>query len=521
MIGTSFPEYAFILVSISVLRLIGPGSVVLVVCAAAGVVTPPLWLVAYATCEATFLGVYILRRRSFNQPIAPIPPRLTRPQRRALFERCTAQIPNDYPSGWFLPHGAEIKRDNVADWVLWALFASTPENASPEWRDEIDEYISMVETSLGRKLESGRVEGVDSLRLSFDAVKMVHRPLVWYLIVSLVDMTTAIFLLLLGFKHYAPPGYLRAFPPRAFTSLVSKRGANAHFPYWYRPPRGDTPTTTPLLFLHGIGIGLHPYVPFIRELLRADPTRAIVLIEFLPISMRMTAPMPPCSTILDSINTTLESLAIPEVVLAAHSYGTFITAHIIRASASAAGTHPLPPEEHDPALVLNRKIRSVVLIDPIPFLLHLPAIAYNFLYRTPGSGRANEWQLWFFASRDADVARTLSRGFFWEDGCLWREDLALFSDAEGRKRRVTVALAGKDQIVPSADVREYLAGTEGEWGPPTETCERWVARAGALEVLWFPGLDHATVFETAARRRELIRVVDSGERPVSYGSIPT
>ncbi|KAI0244982.1 hypothetical protein BJV78DRAFT_1287169 [Lactifluus subvellereus] len=38
---------------------------------------------------------------------------------------------------------------------------------------------------------------------------------------------------------------------------------------------------------------------------------------------------------------------------------------------------------------------ATLLIDPIPFLLHYPTVAYNFVYRQPR--RANEWQLWYFA----------------------------------------------------------------------------------------------------------------------------
>jgi hypothetical protein len=62
------------------------------------------------------------------------------------------------------------------------MFACTPEHASPEWDEEIGEYIDIVEKSLGRKLEPGRTPGVESLRLSFDPVYMLHRPLIWYMV---------------------------------------------------------------------------------------------------------------------------------------------------------------------------------------------------------------------------------------------------------------------------------------------------------------------------------------------------
>jgi pimeloyl-ACP methyl ester carboxylesterase len=221
--------------------------------------------------------------------------------------------------------------------------------------------------------------------------------------------------------------------------------------------------------------------------------------------------MPLRRTTLEAINTILEDLDISKVTLAAHSYGTFIAGHIVAPPPDAASTG-------DPALTLNRKVASLVLVDPIPLLLHLPTVAHNFLYRAPGFRRANEWQLWYFASRDADVARVLGRCFFWEEGCIWREDLRRFS-AEGG-RRVSVVLGGGDQIVPSAAVRGYLTGDAsevGEWARAGGGSERWVNRSGRLEVLWFPGLDHATVFETKERRKMLMRALEPS--PTSYGAV--
>ncbi|KAJ7778798.1 hypothetical protein DFH07DRAFT_796033 [Mycena maculata] len=511
MIGQSLPEYYFIRVCIAALRLVAPASFVyLLVCVGTNSILVSPLLATLAVCEASFYLIFALRRRRINQTIPPPPPRLSRPQRRALFEKCASQITSDYPSGWFLPPNSDIKRENMHEWILWAMFASTPERASPEWDEEIEEYMSIVEKSLGRKLEPGRTPGVQSLRLSFDPIHTLHRPLIWYSIVALVDTSTSIFLLSLGFKHYAPRRPVACvFPPRPLLALFSKPAATPYFPYWYRPPRPSAQSQAPILFLHGIGIGLHPYVPLFREILRADPTQSVVLVEFLPVSMRMTGPMPSRWTTLEAINTILEDLRIPQVVLAAHSYGTFLAAHIVAPPPDAALTG-------DPALTLNRKVVSLVLIDPIPLLLHLPTVAHNFLYRTPGTRRANEWQLWYFASRDADVARVLGRYFFWDEGCIWREDLARFS-AEGG-RRVTIVLAGADQIVPSGQVREYLTGDEaGQWARSSGGSERWMSQAGRLEVVWFAGLDHAMVFETKECRKPLMRALEPPR--ASYGAV--
>jgi hypothetical protein len=137
---------------------------------------------------------------------------------------------------------------------------------------------------------------------------------------------------------------------------------------------------------------------------------------------------------------------------------------------------------------LNNRIAAALFIDPIPFLLHFPSVAYNFLYRYPRT--ANEWQLWYFASRDADVAHSLARHFFWSESVMWKEQL------EGRP--FGVSLSGGDQIVDTAEVRKYLTGEE-------EVTERW--QNGALQVLFYPKLDHATVFDTRDRRFPLVNVL--------------
>ncbi|KAF8191601.1 hypothetical protein K438DRAFT_1907036 [Mycena galopus ATCC 62051] len=511
MIGQTVPEYFLIRTCIAGIRLVAPVSFTyLFGCAVTGRILVSPLLLAAAVCEASFYVVFLLRCRRFNKTTTPAPPRLTRSQRRDLFERSAAHITPDNFMGWFLPPNSDIKRDNVHEWILWAIFASTPEHASPEWDEELDEYMLIVEKSLGRKLEPGRVPNVKSLRLSFDPIYALHRPLIWYIIVAVVDTFTSAFLLSLGFKHYTPRRpHFSTFPPRPLLSLLSRPAATPHFPYWYRPPRAGGESKNPILFLHGIGIGLYPYVPLIQEFLRADPTRSLVLVEFLPVSFRMTGPMPPRRTTLEAINTILEDLDISQVTLAAHSYGTFLAGHIVSPPLDTASTG-------DPALTLSRKVAALVLIDPIPFLLHLPTVAHNFLYRAPGRYRANEWQLWYFASRDADVARVLGRCFFWEEGCIWREDLRRFS-AEGG-RRVSVVLGGGDQIVPSAAVREYLTSDEvGEWARAGGGSERWVSRTEQLQVLWFPGLDHATVFETKERRNMLMRALEPPR--TSYGAI--
>jgi len=173
---------------------------------------------------------------------------------------------------------------------------------------------------------------------------------------------------------------------------------------------------------------------------------------------------------LAAVTNILDFHGLDKVVVVGHSYGTILAAHILK----------------DP--VLSSRVTAWQFVDPIPFLLHLPAVAYNFVYRKPRA--ANEWMLWYFASRDADIAWVLARHFFWSENILWKEDL------EGKP--VGVVLGGIDQIVDTGEVWRYLTGEE-------EFNLRW--KSDDLEVLYFRELDHGGVFGAVQLRRLLVDMV--------------
>jgi len=261
-------------------------------------------------------------------------------------------------------------------------------------------------------------------------------------------------------------------------------------------------------------------------------------VEILPITNRMTSrTVPPRAIFLDALDNILTSLGIDRVVLMSNSYGTLLSAYIIH-SACPQSAQLIEAEGHHGRHFhpIIHKISHTILIDPIPILLHLPSVAYNFLYRMPS--RAAEWQLWYMASRDPDIARALGRSFFWEQGALWGDDLAQFMETKGERqdlngtvrgprspacscrragRNMTVVLSAEDQIVPVEEVRHYLTGQD-------EPSLRWVGNGpnwpwssklsdglemtgdgtSTLEVLFYPGLDHGTVFDTKERRRGIL-----------------
>jgi pimeloyl-ACP methyl ester carboxylesterase len=268
-----------------------------------------------------------------------------------------------------------------------------------------------------------------------------------------------------------------------------------------------------VLFIHGIGIGLYPYTNFLRDLKavgRDDAEVGIIALEIMPVSSRITHEALEKDVIVREIQAIVKHHGWSRFILVSHSYGSIISTHLLKSPLTA----PL--------------IGPVVLIDPVSFLLHLPDVAYNFTARQPV--RANEYQLWYFGSKDMGVAHSLARSFFWSQNIMWKEDLGVAGARGDEGRDVTVVLSGRDLIVDTKAVRRYLTDSLSGGAIPNmaEVCmtngdrKASITKTGkedtgvwaggqwtgsGLEVLWFEHLDHGQVFEFETTRRAVVKAI--------------
>jgi pimeloyl-ACP methyl ester carboxylesterase len=491
MIGTSFAEYVFIRISIVLVRHthLLYAAALLALSLTYGARTwslPAAWaLGALLLAEAAFAAlVYRPFLRRLTRPAAHPPPP-TPAQRRLAFDRCMGSVPSPeaYLRGWFL--GAEmsqIHRDNVREFLLWAFFdlqAETFDEAHDRGvTRELNEYIEIIEKRLHRPLAPGR-GSAQSFRLTFDSITTAYRSLAWYCIIGLVDQLTYIYLRMHGFQYYArsTSSTLATFPPRPHELVTTRRSPASTLSYYYQPHHDAD--REPVVFFHGIGVGLWTYVRFLAEV-HAASTRSrglgIIAIEFLPVSFRLTPAPPDRMDFVRQMTSILDHHRWDTCTVVSHSYGSVLTTHMLS-----------QPSMH-------ARVSGMVLIDPVTIGLHLPDVAFNFTRRLPK--RANEWQLWYFASTDPGVALCLGRYFFWRDNIMWKEELLA---AAGSRRghegqagaKIAVCLSGQDLIVDTAAVARYLEGTEG------------------VEAVIFPHLDHAQVFDDSANRHRVVQLIRS------------
>ena len=231
---------------------------------------------------------------------------------------------------------------------------------------------------------------------------------------------------------------------------------------------------------------MYTYVKFLAELNRSDARSSdqyfdesslrntddgdigIIAIEIMPISFRITRAMPDRETIIQEIHQILQHHGWDKFILVSHSYGSVISTYLLQSELTAD------------------KVGPIVLVDPVSILLHRPDVAYNFTTRPPR--KANEHQLYYFASMDMGVAHTLYRHFFWNECILWKHDV--------RGRNVTVSCAGRDLIVDTKAVAKYLVEDDEDEAKSSDvwyTKKRWKGKG--FDVLWFEDLDHAQVFD--------------------------
>ncbi|KAL8698113.1 MAG: hypothetical protein Q9201_006751 [Fulgogasparrea decipioides] len=382
---------------------------------------------------------------------------------------------------WFKGAPAsEICRDNVKQFFCWSFLNKGNYGLLED--SELEEYVDELETRLGRQLPPGEGSAT-SVRLTLDSVRMLPRPLVWYMIVFAIDALTHVYMRYHSFHFYrlTLKRFLTVFPPRPLTLFTTQTSPAKTLSYWHRPHTSRS--QLPVLFIHGIGIGIWTYAPFLAQLNhtkdgQADGETGVIAIEIMPISFRITHAALKREEFKEEILRIVHSHGWTEFVLVAHSYGSVIAPHLF----------------HDKDL--SSMIAATLLVDPVSILLHLPDVAYNFTRRQPVE--ANEHQLYYFASTDMGVAHTLSRRFFWQENILWKHDI------EGR--RMTVVLCGRDLITNTEAVGQYLANDEDQPSSDSSWKHRNWTGSG-LEIIWYRELDHSQVFEAKRNYDPVVEVV--------------
>ena len=244
------------------------------------------------------------------------------------------------------------------------------------------------------------------------------------------------------------------------------------------PPPPPARVVAPLLFVHGVGLGLTPYLHFIAELASAAPARPLLLVEARHVSVGLAARAISTCDVAASVCAILDAHAWPAAACVGHSYGTFVLSRL--------------------AQLQPGRVQALALIDPVCLLTIYPQLLRNFVYKPAavlarwrsrgdparfGAPLGAIWKRWrpgkggrptsedgaarrstlssglsaalatidsarFLFSRDLVVAEAFCRRFVWHRECLWPHELCPAS--------TLLVLAGQDDLVPSSLVIRLL-----------------------------------------------------------------
>lgn len=247
-------------------------------------------------------------------------------------------IINSYPSSedpynflnlWFGTNNLQdIGYNSIKKWLAWALYNRNIEELTLDNIKEIENMIIVVEKQKKIKFNNNDYN-YKVMHLTCDPVHAYHKPFVYYIATGLMDYVSDLTL-----KNYAE-----------FERLNSCK-----LNYWikkYNYNNGEK-VKPPLVFIHGIGIGLITYLPFILKLCKIK--RTILLIELPHVSMKLNIDeIPTMDELTNNIDQILKIHSFNKAFFVAHSLGTFVYAAINR----------IKPDIID----------SVFLIDPVCFQL--------------------------------------------------------------------------------------------------------------------------------------------------------
>lgn len=271
------------------------------------------------------------------------------------------------------------------------------------------------------KIAVKRGPRIRMMRLTIDPVRVRCRPLACYLVTNTLSYLT-----------------IRRAMRGGFQMCTEGR-----LPYLYRPAP-DTCTsngdrrldTTPLVVLHGLGIGLAQYASLVSFLLHSPifAHRPIVILLQPNISQSILSPafLKPFGhhETTSAFRSILARHNWSSIDVLSHSYGSLVHSWLIKSLAS--------------------RVRRSCFVDPVCFQLWVPFVCSNFIYKRAST--PIELLMRYFVAREVGTANTLCRYFDWSSNILWPHEIEKLQDG----RRTRFYLAEDDAILSAKDTLEYL-----------------------------------------------------------------
>ena len=244
---------------------------------------------------------------------------------------------------------------------------------------------------------------------------------------------------LLGISTY-PLGFhllILAFTEGGLRVMMRKRGfvrlTVGSVAYYFHPGKADgslgdddeEPTEkVPIVFVHGIGIGLVFYMPLIDHMLKTGRPLLLPEIPYVNGFRPWQSPysvLPP-AVVVSTLTAMMATHGYLRGMFAGHSYGTSWLSYMCKYAPDA--------------------LVGVIFLDPICFCLHIPRLTKKFVYH-----RADPGVISYMIRTDVIINHTIQRSFPWTRIILFAEQIDV---------PCSVFLSENDELVPAETVEHYL-----------------------------------------------------------------
>ncbi|KAG8941755.1 hypothetical protein FRC00_012215 [Tulasnella sp. 408] len=283
----------------------------------------------------------------------------------------------------------------------------------------------MLEKRAGGRLREDPPEGTDHIEplgLTWDPVNVWSRPGILYVFGELMNRSA---------KWYLEWKY----------NMVEREYEGIG--YLIRDPSPEQPPTqSPLVLMHGLGLGVIQYVPSILLLMQHIPSDRPILIPLQPnISQAIFHPTHVLPLTRDQwvngLKLLFEKLRWDEegVTMVSHSKGSLIHTWMLKAY---------------PELIKRSCFVDPGMTSGVCFCLWEGDLAWNFVYRKPTN--AIQLIMKYFAATEPGIALAVQRHWDWTANALWFEEIPRPRDPY----YAAYFLGGKDAVIDGWRVRRYL-----------------------------------------------------------------
>ncbi|KAJ9056995.1 hypothetical protein DSO57_1026751 [Entomophthora muscae] len=304
-----------------------------------------LLVAAWCVCEIVFHAYCQLRVNQLKRKKKEIPIIEPRKRLELATTMCEHMMdPEAELGGWLVGQQSEkLCIGDVSKWLIWAFFAKEPDMLTTDEWDEAAVILKMFKEKLGSEKRWGSSWKGETkcLRPTLDAMEYKLRPLALVVGLGIYKMA------LLGAWYIDGYEWHPVFPG---------------FSYWVREPVGEE-DGTPILFLHGAGLGVYMYPTLIGSLARQHPNRRILVPYVAAASNSVIEPQLAPQEIMRGMDLMLKETNTTKVSILGHSYGSI---------------HAGWFTEHNPDC-----IAKVTLVDPVAFQTWDSVVTFISTYSEP------------------------------------------------------------------------------------------------------------------------------------------